>query len=38
MGEFPLAKVGGLVFMMMGPVSLIPLFAGATAAADGALR
>lgn len=37
-GVFPLGQLGTLIFMMMGPVSLIPLFAGATRAADPALR
>jgi len=35
---FPLSQLSALVFMMMGPVSLIPLFSGATRAADPALR
>lgn len=35
---FPLGQLGTLIFMMMGPVSLIPLFSGATRAADPALR
>lgn len=34
---FPLAKLATLIFMMMGPVGLIPAFAAATADADVAL-
>lgn len=35
---FPIAKLASLTFMMMGPIGLIPLFAGLTASADDALR
>lgn len=35
---FPLGQLATLVFMMMGPVSLIPMFYGATRAADFQLR
>lgn len=35
---FPIAKLATLVFMMMGPIGLIPTFAGLTAGADPALR
>jgi multiple antibiotic resistance protein len=35
---FPLAKLATLTFMMMGPIGLIPAFAGLTAGADAALR
>ena len=37
-GVFPLGQLSALVFMMMGPVSLIPLFSGATRGADPPLR
>lgn len=35
---FPIAKLATLTFMMMGPIGLIPTFAGLTAGADPALR
>lgn len=35
---FPIAKLATLAFMMMGPIGLIPLFAGLTAGADAGLR
>jgi multiple antibiotic resistance protein len=35
---FPIAKLATLTFMMMGPIGLIPAFAGLTAGADDALR
>ena len=35
---FPISKLATLVFMMMGPIGLIPTFAGLTAGADAALR
>jgi multiple antibiotic resistance protein len=35
---FPIAKLATLVFMMMGPIGLIPTFAGLTAGADAATR
>lgn len=34
----PLAKLGPLLFMMMGPVAVMPVFAGVTAKAEPALR
>ncbi len=37
-GAFPLGQLSTLVFMMMGPVSLIPLFSAMTRAADAPLR
>jgi multiple antibiotic resistance protein len=36
--SFPIAKLASLTFMMMGPIGLIPAFAGLTAGADAALR
>lgn len=35
---FPLDRLAALIFMMMGPVGLIPRFSSATAAADTVLR
>lgn len=35
---FPLDRLASLIFMMMGPIGLIPRFCGATAAADAVLR
>ena len=35
---FPIAKLGTLMFMMMGPIGLIPTFAGLTGSAPPALR
>jgi len=37
-GGFPIAKLATLMFMMMGPIGLIPAFSGATAATDATLR
>jgi multiple antibiotic resistance protein len=38
MDTFPIAKLATLIFMMMGPIGLIPAFAGLTAGADTAQR
>jgi multiple antibiotic resistance protein len=35
---FPLALLGSLLFTLMGPIAMLPLFAGTTAGADPALR
>jgi multiple antibiotic resistance protein len=34
----PLSVLGSLLFTLMGPIAMLPLFAGATAGADPALR
>lgn len=36
--DIPLAVLGQLLFTMMGPIGLIPMFAGITAGADAPLR
>jgi multiple antibiotic resistance protein len=37
-GELPLGLLSALLFTLMGPIALMPLFAGATAGAEPALR
>jgi multiple antibiotic resistance protein len=36
--QVPLSVLGSLLFTLMGPIAMLPLFAGATAGADVALR